>query len=686
MKNPYIAEPIPRDLAAPKDLGKDAAAREAELLRAAIEEHNRHYYVDNAPIITDAEFDRIFRRLQSIEELYSDLRTPNSPTRRIGAPPAEELHRVEHYAPMLSLNSTEERREIGRFYSFLRRELNGTEPEVVAEPKMDGLSVELVYRNGELSRGSTRGDGREGEEITFNLRTVGSVPLTLRDPGDLPTLLVLRGELFMPKSGFDRFNLSREKVGKERFANPRNAAAGSVRQLDSRETAKVPLDIYFYEVLQTDGALPETHWEMLNRFSHWGLKTNTMNALLRNEQELQEYYNEVLEQRTELDYEIDGVVFKLNRREERNRLGSRDRSPRWAMAWKFPPRKERTVVKDIEVQVGRTGILTPVALLEPVTIGGVTVSRASLHNADEVARKDIRPGDTVVVQRAGDVIPEVLESLGRNRPDRPAPFSMPRQCPACNTPVVRDGAYHLCPAGLSCPPQLQGTLEHFASREAMDIDHLGRKNIEQLVGNGLVRRISDIYTVGVDDLLSLDGFAETSSRNLADAIEGSKSPPLDRFLYALGIRHVGTHVAALLAEEYRSIENLIAATEDSLLEVEEVGPEIAESVSSFFREQRNLEEIDRLRRLGVRPYRRDTERAAPWEGLTFVLTGSLDQLARKDAVEAVEARGGRVTSSVTGNTDYLVAGSEPGSKLEEAKKRGTAIIEEDQFLEMLGES
>lgn len=687
MKNPYIEPPVDTSFEKSEALTREEAERQTKLLKQAIDHHDHLYYVENSPTIADEEYDAIFRRLQTLEESFPSLREENSPTQRVGAPPQDELRRVSHYAPMLSLNSAVEAAEIRDFHRFVRRELEGESFGYVLEPKLDGLSVEIVYREGEFERGATRGDGREGEEISPNLRTIGSLPLRLREEAHPPSFLVVRGEVFMSKSGFARLNERRQSEGRETFANPRNAAAGSVRQLDSKETARVPLDIYFYDVLQVEGELPESHWETLSRFPEWGLKTNPLNRQAASFETMEAYYRQILEERESLDYEIDGVVIKLDSRSQRERLGYRNRSPRWAMAWKFPPRKKPTTLKRIVVQVGRTGILTPVAMLEPVNIGGATVSRASLHNGEEVARKDVRPGDRVTVQRAGDVIPEVLEVLNPHRDNRPGPFSMPDRCPACGSSVQREGAYHVCPAGLSCPPQLRGSLEHFVSREAMDIENLGEKNIEQLVDRGLVANLADLFALTPEQLRELDGFAEKSARNVYEAIQGSKEPPLDRFIYALGIRHVGTHVAGVLARELGSLEAVMEADAERLRGIAEIGPETAESVASFFRRKENREAVEQMGSLGVEPRTlRKTGQTAPLKGLTFVVTGSLERFSRKEVERKIEELGGRVTSSVSRNTDYLLRGENPGSKLDQAKKEGTSILGETEFLGMIGEA
>jgi DNA ligase (NAD+) len=487
----------------------------------------------------------------------------------------------------------------------------------------------------------------------------------------------------MLKSGFRALNRARTERGEEPFANPRNAAAGTMRQLDSRRVAGRPLEIFCYEVIDTSEELPDSHWETLTLFSRWGFKTNPWNRKASSFKEIAEYRATLLEKREELPYEIDGVVIKLDSRELREKLGTRQRSPRWAFAWKFPPKKEVTRLRDIAVQVGRTGILTPVALLDPVNVGGVTVSRATLHNEDEARRKDVRPGDTVRIFRAGDVIPEVAERIKEQGKKRSRKFSMPSRCPSCNSPVVREGAYVLCPAGLSCPAQRIGRIIHYASRDALDIETLGEKNVKQLVEKGLVEDLADLYRLDKEQLRSLEGFAEKSAANLYRAIQKTKRPPLDRFLYALGIRHVGEHVAQLLARRFGSLKKLARAKQDELEAIPEIGPEIAQSVYRFFQDEENTRILGELSDIGVRPQKVSERRSTPLEGLTFVFTGELEGYTRREAQEKVESLGARAASSVSGNTDYVVAGEDPGSKLKQAQKHEVEILNEKEFSTLL---
>ncbi len=665
-------------------------------LRDIIEYHNYLYYVKNKPEISDKRFDRLFNALREAEEKHPELRTDNSPTMRVGAPPVEYLEEVEHVVPLLSLNSVQEENGIEDFLDFVKRELTEEDIEYVTEPKLDGLSVEVVYEDGVFSYGSTRGDGKTGEDISVNLKTIGALPLRLRKENNPPAYLAVRGEVMMLRDGFKELNKKRVQEGKEPFANPRNAAAGTVRQLDSKKAAGKPLDVFFYEVLRqgdsTEGSAntgktgrtaESAHTDDLDAMLGWGLKTVEETAVCRDFEAVREQYRKLAEGRENLNYEIDGMVIKVNDADYRKKLGTRHRNPRWAIAWKFPPRKEITTLQEIVVQVGRTGMLTPVALLEPVEIGGVTVSRATLHNEDEAKKKDVRPGDKVRIFRAGDVIPEVAEVTEKKGKGRPSPFSMPKQCPVCGTEIVREGAYYFCPAGLSCPAQLKGRLLHFASRDGMDIRTLGEKVAEQLVDEGLVEDLSDLYTLEKEDFLGLERFAEKSAENLYREIEGSKHVPLSRFIYALGIRHVGGFAAGLLAEHFGSINKLMDADYAKLRDLEEIGPEIAESISDFFSRKENRKSIERMYDYGLSPKRPPSGGGRPLRGKTFVFTGSLDGYSRSEAEELVESLGGRAASSVSGNTDYLVRGENPGSKLDDAREEGVKIIGEGAFQELI---
>lgn len=687
-RNPFKHDPKTR-FGNVEDLNEEEAREQAGQLREALEYHNFRYYIKNDPEISDSSFDMLFHRLERLEEAFPDFRRPDSPTRRVGAAPVEELAKVEHRRPLLSLESGEERAKMQDFLRTLKDKTGQEQPPLVLEPKLDGFSVELVYEEGIFSYGSTRGDGRTGEDISENLKTIPTLPLRLQD--NAPVSLAVRGEVLMSRQGFQELNRTRVENGREPFANPRNAAAGIMRQLDSRKVAGKPLELFCYGVVDSeDGELPSSHWEVLQRFTGWGFRTNPLNRRASKLEEIEEYREKLQDKREELPYEIDGIVVKLDDRKARERLGTRQRSPRWAFAWKFPPKKEITTLREIAVQVGRTGMLTPVALLDPVQVGGVTVSRATLHNEEEVERKDVRPGDTVRIFRAGDVIPEVAERIKEPGRKRDRKFSMPGKCPSCGSPVVREGAYVLCPAGLACPAQRIGRILHYASRDALDIDTLGEKNVQQLVEKGLVERLPDLYRLDEEQLASLDGFAEKSAAKLHRAIQATRRPPLDRFLYALGIRHVGEHVARVLALHFGSLEKLKNAERDELERIDEIGPEIAESISDFFQEDENLNILEELEDLGVTPKASEPRNSVgpeskTLEGLTFVFTGELSGYTRREAEERVESLGGRATSSVSGNTDYLVAGENPGSKLDDAREKDVKILNEERFEQLLGE-
>ncbi|MGM0652722.1 MAG: NAD-dependent DNA ligase LigA [Bacillota bacterium] len=671
-------------------LSKKEAAQQIDDLREAIEYHNYLYYVKNQPEISDATYDKLFKRLQQLEEKFPEFGSETSPTHKVGAPPVDELKKVEHTVTMLSLNAALEEKEVRNFDDFIRRNAGGKEVTYIVEPKFDGLSVEIVYEKRQFKYGATRGDGRTGEDISENIKTIGSVPLHLRKDGnqDIPGFLAVRGEIFIPKDAFQAINKARIERGENPFANPRNAAAGIMRQLNSKKVADKPLDIFFYEILKMeDGEAFSSHWDVLQQLPRWGLKTNKENRKCKSYQELEEYREKISQKRNELDYEIDGIVIKVDSYSLQQQLGTRQRSPRWALAWKFPPKKEVTRLEEIVVQVGRTGMLTPVALLQPVDVGGVTVSRATLHNEDEVQEKDVRPGDKVRIARAGDVIPEVVERIKEPGEKRSEEFSMPEQCPVCGSEIFKEGAYYFCSAGLSCEAQLIGHILHFASRDALNITGLGEKIIKKLVDRDMVNDIADLYCLSVEDFKSLEGFAIKSAENLYHAIQGGKKVRFDRFLYALGIRHVGLHVARVLAREFPSLHDLQKASVEDLLGIQEIGPRIAKSIDHFFQQEENQKVINRLQEAGVEPKpMQTTEKSFPLEGAKFVFTGSLDEFTRDEASQAIEDLGGRAVSSVSGDTDYVVTGENPGSKLDQAKKHNVKILNEQEFIDFLNEA
>ncbi len=651
-------------------------------LRRQIRHHDHLYYTKDRPEISDAEYDRLFRELVDLETAHPDLVTGDSPTQRVGAPPLEELTKVSHEKPMLSLDSITDQDDVRAFDARMKREIETDQIVYTAEPKFDGLSVELVYDRGAFVRGSTRGDGLVGEDVTINLRTIRALPLQL-DPGpSLPEHLVVRGEVYMRLDEFQALNRRMTERGEEAFANPRNAAAGSLRQLDSRITASRPLTLTCYDIMAISGTAPSTHWEELDAMAIWGLPVPEHRQRCRSIEEVLSFHAGTDGMRDSLPFEIDGIVVKLDRRTWQDQLGSKSRSPRWAIAFKFAPRKEITVIQDIAVSVGRTGTLTPLALLKPVEVGGVTISRATLHNADEVARKDVRVGDTVKVERAGDVIPAIAERVPIAGETRREPFVMPNHCPVCGSAVAREGAYFYCTGQTVCVAQLKGAIEHFASKSALNIDGMGKKSIAQLVDGGFVRDLADLYSLTKEQILTLEGFADRSASLLLESIERSKSVSLDRLLMGLGIRQVGQHIARVLAKQFGTLPKLMSATQEDLLQVREVGPEISASLASFFSEERNRAVIARLIERGLTISPPTTENAAGSQrlaGKTFVFTGGLDGYSRDQAKQSVERQGGQVSSSVSKKTSFVVAGTDPGSKLDQAQKLGVRILTEAEF-------
>jgi len=666
---------------------RDASAR-AERLRHEIEEHNYRYYVLDQPAISDAEYDRLFRELQALEAAHPELATPDSPTKRVGATPLPEFESVRHEVPMLSLNNAFSEAEAEAFDRRVREGLGLDEVEYDCEPKFDGLAISLTYESGRFVRGATRGDGYTGENVTGNLRTLRSVPLRLRGKQP-PELIDIRGEVIMYRADFERMNARQRERGEKEFVNPRNAAAGSLRQLDPRVTAGRPLRLFAYGVAQLRGAeWPASQSGLLDMLAELGLPVCADRRVASGAGGLLDYYRDMLGRRATFPYEIDGVVFKVNRLADQERLGYVSRAPRFALAHKFPAEEAVTEVVAIEVQVGRTGAITPVARLKPVFVGGVTVTNATLHNEDEVHRKDVRVGDTVTVRRAGDVIPEVLGVVpGKRHPHAPV-FHLPRKCPACGSAVIRlpDEAVARCSGGLVCPAQRKQALLHFASRRAIDIDGLGEKLVEQLVDAEIVKSPADLFRLGLEELSSLERMGAKSAHNLLDALEKSKRTTLARFIYALGIRNVGEATARDLANHFGTIEALIEADEDALQEVPDVGPVVAESIRKFFSERHNVQVVDALRKAGVGWAQAAKSRPARGAaaGKTFVLTGTLPTMTRDEARALIEAHGGKVSGSVSGKTDYVVAGADPGSKLAKAEALNVTILDEAALRKLLG--
>jgi DNA ligase (NAD+) len=673
---------------------EDIAARIQDL-RRLIDFHNYRYYALDQPEISDAEYDKIFRELVDFENTNPELITPDSPTQRVGFAPIEKFLPFRHEIPLLSLENAMSTQEA---LDFDRRVLKllGTSQQVdyVAELKMDGLAVELVYENGVLTGAGTRGDGFTGEDVSQNVKTIRAVPLRLfPHPGKsaLPVKLAVRGEVFIEKHDFETLNEERGKRGEPFFANPRNAAAGSLRQLSPSITASRPLRVFFYGI-GTLLAEKEfvTQIEMLNQLQSWGLPVNPRLLLCHGIGEAIDYFEKMAEEREFLPYEIDGVVIKINNLVWQRHLGDKSRSPRWAIALKFSPDEAQTHVQDIGVNVGRTGIITPVAFLNPVLVGGVTVKRATLHNIDEIERKDIRKGDAVIVHRAGEVIPEVIEVIKSRRTGEEKPFRMPEQCPACGAQVVRlpDEAFHRC-VNRNCPAQIKGSIVHFASRDAMDINGLGERIVSRFIDEGIIRTVSDLYRLRMEDLENLSGFGNKSARNLLNEIEGSKQTTLSRFLYSLGISHVGTFMADLLANAFGSIEKVRSAQPEELQQIQGIGEKVATAVATYFSNPQNARLIDDLADLGVTI--EIQQPAGPvqsgfWSGKTVVFTGTLSSMTRQEAGKKVAAKGARVTDSVSKSTDVVVAGADPGSKLVKAQKLGVRIMNEDEFIGMFDEN
>jgi len=692
----------------PEKLPADASpAARVQWLHDELERNSYLYYVLDAPTIPDAEYDALFRELQALEAEHPELLTADSPTQRVGGAPLAAFDSVPHRVPMLSLNNGFDDEDVVNFDRRCTQGLGRTASaapaddlfsaadaaensvEYACELKFDGLAMSLRYEDGRLVQAATRGDGETGEDVTANVRTIKAIPLKLR--GKAPAVLEVRGEVFMYRADFDKLNARQAEAGEKTFVNPRNAAAGSLRQLDPRITAKRPLSFFAYGIGELQGAdRPAMHSVMLDGFAELGLPVCTERRVVKGAQGLLSFYREIGERRDQLPYDIDGVVYKVNAIAEQEQLGFVSRAPRFALAHKFPAQEMTTTVEDIEVQVGRTGAITPVARLAPVFVGGVTVTNATLHNEDEIRRKDVHIGDTVIVRRAGDVIPEVVAVVLERRPADARAFVMPTACPVCGSHIekLEDEAIARCTGGLICAAQRKQALLHFAQRRAMDIEGLGDKVVDQLVDQGIVRTPADLYKLGVAKLAALDRMADKSATNLVAAIETSRETTLNRFIFALGIRHVGEATAKDLARHFGKLDNLLVAGEAALLEVNDVGPVVAQSIANFLGESHNVEVIEQLRAAGVHWAEAEpTARAPqPLAGKTFVLTGTLPTLSREDAKERLEAAGAKVAGSVSKKTDYVVAGAEAGSKLEKAQALGVPVLDEEGMLKLLAEA
>ena len=654
-------------------------------LREQINHHNYRYYILDDPEIPDAEYDRLFRQLQSLEQQHPELITADSPTQRVGSSPLDSFGKVTHKVPMLSLANAFSLQELQDFDRRVREKLEMDSITYAVEPKLDGLAVTLMYEDGKLVYGATRGDGTSGEDITENLKTIPTVPLKLYGR-DYPAVLEVRGEVFMPKKGFDDFNRKASENGEKTFVNPRNAAAGSLRQLDPAVTARRPLDIYIYALGQVDqGQVPDNHFDVLCQLQHWGLKHSPLLECVQGVQALQDYYDKIANIRDDLPYEIDGVVYKVNAYAQQDIMGFVSRAPRWAIAHKFPAQEEVTLLEDIQVQVGRTGALTPVARLSPVFVGGVTVTNATLHNMDEVERKDVRVGDTVIVRRAGDVIPEIVGPVIERRKSGARKFIMPEFCPVCGSGVekIPGEAVFRCTGGLFCAAQRKAAIRHFASRRAMDIDGLGEKIIDQLVDQELIASAADLFQLDLQTLANLDRMGDKSAQNLLDSLQACKNTTFARFLFALGIREVGEATAMALADHFIDLKALREASEGTLMSVPDVGPVVASRIRHFLDEPHNLEVIDSLIAAGIHwpePVRPSSQ---PLAGKTFVLTGTLQNMDRNEARQKLQAFGAKVTGSVSARTSYVIAGDKAGSKLDKAQQLNVPVLDEDDLFRLL---
>ena len=662
------------------------ASRIADL-RTKLNDHNFRYYVLDDPVISDSQYDELLRELQSLEEAHPELITPDSPSQRVGASPLSAFGSITHRQPMLSLANAMNTDELVAFMDRIKKGLDTEQNvEMIAEPKLDGLGVELVYENGLFIHGSTRGDGFTGEDITQNLRTIGAIPLSLRtEDRDSPDLLEVRGEVFMTLSGFKKLNEQRQAEGLSTFANPRNAAAGSLRQLDSAITATRPLSIYCYESGEISGPSFGTHIDFLNALKEWGFPVNPESSIVESTSDMIDFHARLESKRNDLPYEIDGTVFKVNRTDQRNALGIRSRSPRWAIAGKFKAQQVTTLVNDIIPSLGRTGAVTPVAHLEPVNVGGVVVTHATLHNQDEIDRKDVRIGDTVWIQRAGDVIPEVVKVVIEKRPKSASPYQLPSECPACGHDVYRpEGEAVARCQNLSCSAQVKGRITHFVSKTALDIEGFGEKLVNQLVEKKLIQTVDDIFKLTYDDLVNLERMAEKSAHNILSAIGDAKQTTFARFIYALGIRNVGAHLSKVLEKSFSGdIEKFMSASKEDLEAIDEVGPIVAETIIRFWSDCTNVDVVESCLSLGIQFETVEGPKSQILKGKTIVFTGALTQFSRNEAKDMAEAHGGRASGSVSKKTDFLVAGPGAGSKLKKAKDLGITVLSEEDFLELI---
>jgi len=660
-------------------MNKKTAIKIINKLKEEINYHNHKYYVENNPIISDFDYDKLLKKLEKIESEFPDLITPDSPTQRIGEEPLDHFETISHLTPMLSLANTYNDDELRDFDKRIKKKFDKI--SYVVEPKIDGIGVALVYENGYFKRGVTRGDGVKGDDITVNLKTIKSIPLKLLS-FDIK-LLEIRGEVFMLKSGFNKLNKDLIKNNESVFANTRNAAAGSIRQLNPKIVSNRPLDIFVYQISYSDVEI-ETHDEALNILKKAGFKINPLSKKVENIEEAINYCRKLENIRDKLDYNIDGAVLKVNSINKQKILGSTTKNPRWAISYKFAAQQATTKLLDISTQVGRQGTLTPVAILSTVNIGGVNVSRATLHNFDELKRKDIQIGDTVIVERSGDVIPQIVKSIKEKREKTYKNFDIPIKCPVCGTKVIKEEneVAIRCPNKM-CPARLKWRVKHYASRDAMDINHLGFSTIDKLIEKKLIDNISDIYFLKKEDILSIEGFKEKSAQNLIESIEKSKNMSFERLIYGLGIRHVGKYAAQLISNKYLSIDKLANAKIEDLISIEGLGEKTANEIASFFLNYENINLIERLIEVGVKTYNYNPEKKLPLSNKKFVFTGSLKKFSRNEASDIIKNKGGIVTSSITKNIDYLIVGEKPGSKLDKAKKYNIEVLNEEEFMEFI---
>lgn len=661
-------------------MNKKEAKKRIKKLHDEINYHNYKYYVENNPVISDYEFDQLLKELESLEVKFPDLVTPDSPTQRVGGEPLEGFTTVEHKKAMLSLDNTYTYDELREFDERVKK--NVGEAQYVIEPKIDGTGIALLYEKGVLVRGATRGDGVRGDDITSNLKTIPSIPLRLREK----TLknVEVRGEVYFPLKGFRKYNRKQAEKGEAVFANPRNAAAGSLRQLDPKIVASRPLNIFVYSISFSDKDFL-THEKAIKALQEAGFRVNPLVKKVENMEEAIKYCEELEKKRETLDYEIDGAVIKVNSLAKQKELGETIKHPRWAIAYKFAAKQATTKLRDIVIQVGRTGTLTPVAILEPVPVGGVTVSRATLHNFDELKRKDVRIGDVVLVERSGDVIPQVVKSIKEKRAGNEKARRIPKKCPICGSKIIhiKGEVAVRCPSRM-CPARLKWRIKYYASRDAMDIDHLGESTIDKLIENDFINNIADLYSLKKEDILTLEGFKEKSAQNLLDSIEKSKNQSLSRLIYGLGIRHVGKYAAQLLASQYNSIDKLAKIDIEELKEIHGLGDKTAEAIGTFFATEENIELINKLKNIGIKTHEVVRTEDMPLKGKKFVFTGGLQSLSRPDASDVVKQKGGIVSSSVSNDTDYVIVGEKPGSKYEKAKKLGLTILNEEEFKKLVG--